>query len=343
MKTKETTQDIFVGGQEIFIGVDVSKAKLDVAVFGQKNLAHFPQTDEGIKAFCDHVIALQKHVVGQQITLLVMEATGGLEMPAALALSEAGVTLAVVNPRQARDFARATGQLAKNDDIDAHGLAHFAQAIRPTPTELPSEEQRHLRALQDRRRQLLEMHQMEKNRLSSTPPALHKALQEHLDWLSQQISKVDKDIEDYLNQNESWQQSNKQLQSVPGVGKVTASTLLSCLPELGHLSGKQIAALVGVAPFARDSGTLRGRRIVSGGRGAVRRILYMAALTGVRDNTVLQDFYQSLCSRGKSKKVALVACMRKLLVILNAMIKAGSSWRVASATGAAIETLAAVP
>jgi transposase len=244
--------------------------------------------------------------------------------------------LSVVNPRQAREFAKATGRLAKTDDIDAHGLAHFAQAIRPAPTQLPDEEQRHLRALQDRRRQLLEMYQMEKNRLFSTPPALRTALQEHLDWLSQQIGKVDKDLEECLSSNESWQQANEQLQSVPGVGKVTASTLLSCLPELGKLSGKQIAALVGVAPFARDSGTLRGRRTVSGGRASVRSVLYMSALVGVRYNTVLHSFYQSLLSRGKSKKVALVACMRKLLVILNAMVKAGSCWRVASAPTAAV-------
>lgn len=314
--------------QDIFVGVDISKAQLDVAVFGQKRLAHFPQTQEGIAAFCEHVI-------GIQTTLVVMEATGGMEMPAALALAESGIALSIVNPRQAREFAKASGRLAKTDDIDAHSLAHFAQAIRPSPTSLPDEDQRHLRALQDRPRQLLEMYQMEKKRLFSTPVALRPALEEHLDWLSQQIGKVHEDLEVCLKNNESWQRVNEQLQSVPCVGKVTASTLLSCLPELGQLSGKQIAALVGVAPFARDSGTLRGRRTVSGGRAAVRSVLYMAALVGVRYNDVLRGFYESLLSRGKSKKVALVACMRKLLVILNAMLKAGSSWRKASVTGAA--------
>jgi transposase len=312
--------------QDIFIGVDVSKAQLDVAVFGQKRLTHFAQTQEGIAAFCEHVRGLQP-------LLVVLEATGGIEMPAALALAEAGIALSVVNPRQAREFAKASGRLAKTDDIDAHSLAHFAQAIRPAPTQLPDEDQRHLRALQDRRRQLIEMYQMEKNRLFSTPFALRKALQEHLDWLSQQVGKVDSDIEECLKQNASWLRANEQLQSVPGVGKVTASTLLSCLPELGQLSGKQIAALVGVAPFARDSGTLRGRRTVSGGRAGVRSVLYMSALVGTRHNAVLRRFYESLLSRGKSKKVALVACMRKLLVLLNAMVKAGSSWREASVPG----------
>lgn len=193
--------------QDIFVGVDVSKAQLDVAVFGQKRLTHFAQTQEGIAAFCEHVRDLRP-------LLVVLEATGGLEMPAALALAEAGIALSVVNPRQAREFAKASGRLAKTDDIDAHSLAHFAQAIRLAPTQLPDEDQRHLRALQDRRRQLLEMYQMEKNRLFSTPLTLRKALQEHLNWLSHQIGNVDADIEECLKQNASWQRASEQLQSL---------------------------------------------------------------------------------------------------------------------------------
>ena len=309
--------EVFLG--EVFLGIDVAKAKLDVAVFGQKRIAHFPQTPEGIEALCAYVLPLQP-------TLVVFEATGGLEREAAMALSSRGVALSVINPRQAHEFAKASGRLAKTDDIDAHSLAHFAQAIRPALTSLPEEDQQHLRALQDRRHQLLEMLQMEKNRLATTRKSLRKSIEEHIVWLQQRIADSDGDIEQALSEQEGWQATSRQLQSVPCVGRVTASTLLSYLPELGQLSGKEIAALVGVAPFARDSGTLRGRRTVSGGRGRVRAVLYMAALTGVRYNAVLRSFYDSLVSRGKCKKVALVACMRKLLVILNAMVKSGSAW-----------------
>ena len=316
--------EVYLGLKEVFLGIDVAKAKLDVAVFGQKKLAHFPQTPEGIDSLCKYALTLQP-------TLVVLEATGGMEQIAAYALAQRGIPLAIVNPRQAREFAKASGRLAKTDDIDAHSLAHFAQAIRPAVTSLPNEDQQYLRALQDRRHQLLEMLQMEKNRLATTRKALRKSIEEHIVWLQQRIAESDRDIEQALGEQAEWQETNRQLQSVPCVGRVTASTLLSYLPELGQLSGKEIAALVGVAPFARDSGTLRGRRTVSGGRGRVRAVLYMAALVGVRYNVVLRAFYESLLARGKCKKVALVACMRKLLVILNAMVKSGSRWNQPSA------------
>jgi transposase len=305
---------------EVFIGIDVAKAKLDVAVFGQKRIQHFPQSPEGIKKLCDCLLPLKP-------TLVVLEATGRMEQEVAIALAEQGVALSIINPRQAREFAKASGRLAKTDDIDAHALAHFAQAMRPAATILPEPHQRHLRALQDRRHQLMEMYQMEKNRLFTTPVELKREIEDHLTYLKKRIGEVDKDIEQAIGEEEKWHDVSQQLLSVPCVGPVTVTALLSYLPELGRLSDKEIAALVGVAPFARDSGTLRGRRCVSGGRGSVRKVLYMAALVGVRFNPVLRSFYVSLISRGKSKKVALVACMRKLLVILNAMVKSGSAWR----------------
>lgn len=235
--------------------------------------------------------------------------------------------MAVVNPRQVRDFARATGKLAKTDAIDARVLALFAERVRPEPRRLPDEAGQALGALVTRRRQLLEMLTAEKNRLGSAARVLRKSIQRHIDWLNQELAKVDEDLGDMLRQSPLWREKDDLLRSVPGVGRVLSITLLAELPELGQLSAKQISALVGVAPLNRDSGTLRGRRSIWGGRAPVRAVLYMAALVATRYNPVIRAFYQRLLALGKAKKVALVACMRKLLIILNAILKHQTPWR----------------
>ena len=306
--------------QEIFVGIDVSKSNLDVAVYGIHKTHQFPQTKQGIQN-------LVKLLTKLTPTLVVLEATGGLEREVSLALSKEDILLSIINPRTAREFAKATGQAAKTDQIDARILAHLAQALQPALTQMPDEDQQDLHTLQDRRVQLLEMYQMERNRLHTSPARLKEKIKEHLEWLSKQIGEVEEEIDQALDSKECWKSLLSCLISVPGVGPVVASTLISYLPELGKLSGKQIASLVGVAPFARDSGALRGRRCISGGRGLVRRVLYMAALVASRYNPVIREFYESLVSRGKSKKLALVACMRKLLVILNAMVKNKQDWK----------------
>ena len=306
--------------QEFFVGIDVSKTNLDVAIHGQHKTYQFPQTKQGIQSLVKLISKLEP-------SLVVLEATGGLEREISLALAKEEVPLFIINPRKAREFAKAIGQSAKTDQIDARVLAHLAQALKPTLTQMPDEDQQVLHALQDRRVQLLEMYQMEKNRLFTSPTRLKKQITEHLNWLLSQIGEVDEEIDSALEEKECWKSLLSRLVSVPGVGKVVAATLLAYLPELGQLSGKQIASLVGVAPFARDSGALRGRRCISGGRGLVRRVLYMAALVASRYNPIIRSFYESLVSRGKSKKLALVACMRKLLVILNAMVKNKQDWR----------------
>ncbi|MGC4043781.1 MAG: IS110 family transposase [Armatimonas sp.] len=306
--------------QEIFVGVDVSKTNLDMAIHKQHKTHQFPQTKQGIQNLVKLLSKLQP-------ALVVLEATGGLEREVSLALAKENIPISIINPRKAREFAKAVGQSAKTDQVDARILAHLAEALKPAITQLPDADQLVLHALQDRRVQLLEMYQMEKNRLFTSPAPLKKQITEHVNWLLVQIAQVDEEIDSTLESRECWKSLMSQLISVPGIGKVVASTLLAYLPELGKLSGKEIASLVGVAPFARDSGALRGRRCIGGGRSLVRRALYMAALVACRYNPPIRSFYESLLSRGKSKKLALVACMRKLLVILNAMVKTNTTWR----------------
>jgi transposase len=262
-------------------------------------------------------------------TLVVMEATGGYEMLAALRLTAAGIPVAVVNPRQSHDFAKAMGRLAKTDKVDAAILALFAERIRPEPRPLPDAEQAMLRALLNRRTQVVHILVAETNRLASTIPAVKPHVQEHIDWLRQERDQLDAELNDYMQKTSVWTTNDKLLQSVPGVGIVTSLTLLAELPELGTLNRKEIASLVGVAPLNRDSGKMRGKRSVWGGRANVRAVLYMAALVATRHNTEISGFYQRLCAAGKAKKVALVACMRKLLVILNAMMRNQTPWRTA--------------
>lgn len=312
--------------QSIFVGIDVSKAQLDVAIRpeGRFSVVHDRQ---GLAQLVDQVQAMRP-------TLVVLEATGGMEVSLTSALVLAGLPVVVINPRQVRDFAKATGQLAKTDAIDAQVLARFAEAIRPEPRPVPDEQTQLLAALVTRRQQLIEMLTAEKNRLASARPNIRKNLRAHIAWLERALEQADTDLADAIQQSPVWREKDELLRSVPGIGPVLTTTLLAHLPELGTLTHKQIAALVGVAPLNRDSGTLRGRRTVWGGRAHVRTSLYMAAIVAARFNPVIRDFYRRLCAAGKAKKVALVACMRKLLTIINAMLKHHTPWNPALGTNA---------
>ncbi len=303
----------------IFVGIDVSKAQLDVA---QRPAGRFmvPNTEAGFTQLIAQLAA-------NPPTLIVLEATGGVELPLTGALAAAGLPVVVVNPRQIRDFAKATGQLAKTDALDAQVLAHFADVVRPTPRPLPDVETQELAALVTRRRQLIEMLTAEKNRVASARAVVRKQLRAHITWLERALDQADTDWAEAIRQSPLWREKEELLRSVPGIGPVLTTTLLANLPELGTLTHKQIAALVGVAPLNRDSGTLRGKRTVWGGRAQVRAALYMAAIVAARFNPVIRVFYQRLCAAGKAKKVAFVACMRKLLTIVNAMLKHRTPWR----------------
>lgn len=303
----------------IFIGIDVSKATLDVAMRPSGEKLSVGNDEASIQALVQRLSELRP-------ALIVLEATGGLERSVTGALGSAQLPVVVVNPRQVRDFAKATGQLAKTDRIDAEVLARFAQAVRPPLRPLPDEVSLELRALIARRRQLIEMMVAERNRLSAASRAVRKRIEAHLRWLEAELERADKDLDQAIRQSPIWKEHEDLLKSVPGIGPIVSRTLLAELPELGTLNRKQIAALAGVAPFNRDSGTFRGRRGIWGGRATVRAALYMAALVASRRNSVIRDFYKRLRDKGKAPKVALVACMRKLLTILNAMIKHRTRW-----------------
>jgi transposase len=297
----------------------VSKGRLDVAVRPSGESASFSNDELGIKPLVNRLGEIQP-------TLIVLEATGGIERQLVRALVSAELPVVVVNPRQVRDFAKASGQLAKTDAIDAMVLARFAEAIRPTVRPLPDESLLELRALIARRRQLTEMIVAERNRLTAASKSVRKRINTHIRWLEAELGRADKDLDQSIRQSPIWKENEDLLRSVPGIGPVISRTLLAELPELGQLNRKQIAALVGIAPLNRDSGTLRGRRTIWGGRATVRAALYMAALVASRRNAVIRDFYKRLRNTGKAPKVALVACMRKLLTILNAMIKHRTCW-----------------
>lgn len=303
----------------VYVGVDVSKAQLDIAVRPRAESWSLPHDLRGITTLVTRLQALQP-------TLIVLEATGGLEVPLVGALAEGALPVVVVNPRQVRDFAKATGRLAKTDALDAGILAHFAERVRPTPRPLPDAMSRELAALLARRRQLVEMLTAEHNRLSGAVRSVRRGIRSHVQWLERQIRETDADLARRIRQSPLWREKDDLLRSVPGVGPVLSTTLLANLPELGDLDRKPIAALVGVAPLNRDSGTLRGKRTVWGGRAPVRATLYMAALVATRCNPVIRAFYHRLLAAGKAKKVALTACMRKLLTILNAMLKHRTPW-----------------
>lgn len=303
----------------LFVGIDVSKQQLDVAVRPSGETWTVAHDEAGLRALVARLRALAP-------TLIVLEATGGMEVVLAGALATAPLPVAVVNPRQVRAFARATGLLAKTDRLDAQCLAHFADAVRPPARPLPDAQAQELSALLQRRRQLVDMLTAEKNRLQAAPPRIRPQIQSHIEWLQRQLGSFDDALRTLVRSSPLWREKEDLLRSAPGVGPVLATTLVAALPELGTLSRQQIAALVGVAPLNRDSGTFRGRRTVWGGRAQVRAVLYMSTLVAVRHNPVLVAFYQRLRGAGKAPKVALTACMRKLLTILNAMLKHHTRW-----------------
>ena len=302
-----------------FVGIDVSKAQLDVAVRPTGKRWTLPYDQTGIEGLIPQIVDLEP-------ALVLLEATGGLELPLVASLAAAALPVVVVNPRQVRDFAKATGTLAKTDTLDAGVLAHFADAVRPEVRPLKDAETQVLNSLTARRRQVMTMLVSEKNRLGTAIGAVSPRIEAHIAWLEQELSDLDKGLRQTLRRSPVWREKDDLLRTVPGVGEQISLTLLANLPELGTLNRRQIAALVGVAPYNRDSGALRGKRAVWGGRSRVRAVLYMGALVASRHNPAIRDFYQRLLAAGKPKKVALVASMRKLLVILNGMLKHGSPW-----------------
>ena len=310
--------------KEVFVGIDVSKEKLDVAVRPSGELMSFSNDEDGISVMADFIKPFSP-------LLIVFEATGGLETASVGMLAAKGLPVVVINPRQVRDFAKATGRLAKTDAIDAHVIARFGEAVRPEVRPLKDEETKRLAALITRRRQIVEMITAEKNRLSRTTPWTLKDIQNHVAWLEKCLKKADKNLNDLLRKSPVWREKSDILQSTPGVGPVLSMTLLSNLPELGTLNRKQIAALVGVAPLNRDSGSFRGKRMIWGGRASIRSVLYMSVTCAIRFNPVIKKFYQRLRDAGKLHKVAMTACMRKLLVILNTMIKNRTCWGTVNA------------
>lgn len=307
----------------MFVGLDVAKAELVVAVRPTGETWTVTNDDAGLRA-------LVQALAPRAPQLIVVEATGGYEVPCVAALAAALLPVVVVNPRQVRDFAKATGQLAKTDRIDAHGLALFAERVRPAIRPLPDPAARELEALLARRRQLLEMLGAERNRLGLVlgrgQPHVKKSLKRHIAYLERELAIADTELGAMVRESPVWRERDELLQSVPGIGPVVARTLLAELPELGRLDRRAIAKLVGVAPLNRDSGTWRGRRSIHGGRASVRAAVYMAALVATRRNAVIKAFYTRLVAAGKPKKLALVACMRKLLTILNTMLRTRHRW-----------------
>jgi len=305
----------------VFVGVDVSKERLDVAVRPSGEHKSFTNDEAGIAQMTDCLGRLSPEMI-------LFEATGGWQMNAVNALAARRLPVVVINPRQVRDFAKATGQLAKTDAIDAGILAHFAEAVRPEIRELKPLEARKLEALNTRRRQIVEMLTAERNRLTTAPEWTRPDIEDLIAFLKKRLATINRDINKLIRQSPLWREKDKILKSFPGVGPVTASTMLSDLPELGSLNPKAIAALVGVAPLNCDSGKHQGKRKIWGGRACVR-LLFMCAKTAVRCNPVIRGFYERLLGAGKLRKVALTACMHKILIILNAMIRDQVCWKTA--------------
>ncbi len=303
-----------------FVGIDIAKADFVVACRPAGASWTAPNDRSGIAATVDRVRGLAP-------TLIVLEATGGYETSLVAALAAAALPVVVANPRHIRDFGKAIGQLAKTDRLDAQLLALFAERVHPTPRPLPDAVLQQLDALMTRRRQLQDMLTAEGNRLEHAATPIRREITRHIRWLERRVAAADRDLDDTIQKSPIWRAKENLLRSVPGIGPIVSRTLLADLPELGRLNRKQIAALVGVAPLARDSGTLRGKRVVWGGRAPVRAVLYMGALVATRRNTVIRAFYLRLVAAGKPKKVALIACMRKLLTILNAMMRTNTTWQ----------------
>jgi transposase len=312
--------------QGVHVGIDVSKRTLDVCILpslaGDPNGETFVVAND--QAGIDEILS---RIGGLGPELVVLEATGRYERLAATSIAASGIAVAVVNPRQARDFAKAMGRLAKTDKIDALVLARFAGAVEPRASVIPDEEAQALQGILARRRQLIEMLVSENNRLKRAPAALAGRIRAHIEWLRREVERTDDDLDGAIEGNAAFKANEILLRSVPGVGRVLARTLIAELPELGTLTHKRLCALVGVAPFNRDSGERRGKREAWGGRASVRAVLYMGALVATRFNPAIKEFYQRLLDAGKPKKVALVACMRKLLSILNALMRDRAIWR----------------
>ena len=303
-----------------FIGIDVAKAQLEVAVHESDYKFRCPNKISS----CGQLIA---ELIVLRPALIVLEATGGLEIAVVNAMHAVGLPLVVVNPRQVRDFAKALGQLAKTDRLDARVLAHFAAAIKPPLRPIKAKDEQELDALMGRRGQLVEMLTDEKNRRgSAASDSVRKKIKEHIDWLEDCIAELDKQLKALVKTSACWQAKDKILQSVPGIGPVTSFSMVADLPELGKLDRQKISKLVGVAPLNRDSGQQRGNRHIYGGRAQLRRVLYMAALTASRHNPVIKEFYQRLRANQKPFKVAITACMRKLLAIINVMVRDSTTW-----------------
>jgi transposase len=303
-----------------FVGVDISKERLDIGVSREGESWQANNDEVGIRNTANRLVEIQP-------ALVVVESTGGLETALVVELCARQIPVALVNPGRVREFAKSLGLLAKTDKLDAHLLARYGKAAELQPSVLPSTDIQHLSALMSRRRQLIQILSMEKNHFLSTALNLRPRLQEHIAWLEQELDRLTEEIQQAIQATPLFKEKEHILRSAKGVGRITASILLSDLPELGQLDRKKIAALVGVAPFNNDSGRRRGPRRVKGGRSSVRNVLYMAALVASRFNPVIKRFYQRLVAAGKKKKVALVACMRKLLTILNAMIRDMTPWK----------------
>lgn len=309
-----------------FVGIDVSKATLDVALVPDNRAWQIERSESGIAS-------LIEDLRGGAVDLIVLEATGGMETPLVAALAAVRLPVVVVNPRQARAFARATGALAKTDAIDAYLLARLGQTLNPEIRPLKDEQTRELEGLLTRRRQLIDMLTMEKNRLEAAPARVRRDIAAHIDWLTKRLKDVDGELKGAIEANEAFRLKDDILRSAPGAGPVLAVTLLAAVPELGRLNRREIAALVGVAPLNRDSGTLRGARRIWGGRAAVRTVLYMATISAIRCNPAIRAFHARLRAAGKPPKVAITACMRKFLTILNAMIRSNTPWQLQNIVG----------
>lgn len=302
---------------KVYVGIDISKDGLDVAIHASDKSWHFSNDNPGINK-------LRKMLVKLKPALVIFEATGGYEMPLYLRLDKAGLPVTPINPRQIRDFAKSTGKLAKTDVLDARVIAHFGYAIQPSPHHVPDTHE--IKVAQARRAQIIDMITMETNRLRGASQPIKRRIEAHITWLKKELEDADKELRESIINDPIWQEKDALLQSVPGVGPVLSATLIAEMPEMGTLDRRQIAALVGVAPLNRDSGNFHGHRSIWGGRAHVRAVLYMATLVATRRNPLIREFYLRLCAAGKKPKVALIACMRKLLTILNAMLKHHIPW-----------------
>jgi transposase len=313
---------------DAYVGIDVSKKQLDVVTLPGGEWQRVENNGEGIQALLAQMLELRPK-------LIVMEASGKYEREAAIALVLAGLAVAVVNPRQVRDFAKAMGKLAKTDKIDAGVLALFGERVRPEPRGVPEKEVREMDALITRRSQLKEMITAEKNRMGTAPRPMKASIQAHVRWMEAQLKELEGELDTVVEESPIWRVKEELLTSVPGVGSGTARTLIAKLPELGHVTAKQATALAGLAPFARESGRYKGQRRIWGGRSSVRCALYMATLSAIRWNPVIKAHYEQLRARGKLFKVAMVACMRKLLTILDAMVRKNERWSTRAAAAIA--------